>query len=57
MTRCAATGRNINHSQNCGVSLPLSPPCRHAPGQKRRGLSPLSPLSPHHPWSLLTSPG
>ena len=35
----------------------LSPPCRHAPGQKRRGLSPLSPLSPHHPWTLPSSPG
>lgn len=49
MTRYAATRRNINHSQHCGVSPPLSPPCRHVPGQKRRGLSPLSPLSPHPP--------
>ena len=49
MTRCAATWRNINRSQNHGVSPLLSPPCRHAPGQQRRGLSPLSPLSPHHP--------
>lgn len=49
MTRCAATRRNINRSQNRGVSPPLSPPCRHVPGQKRRGLSPLSPLSPPPP--------
>ena len=54
MTRCAATRRNINRHLNRGVSPLLSPPCRHALGQKRRGLSPLSTLSPHHPWSLPT---
>lgn len=57
MTPCAATKRNIGHRRNYGVSPRESLLCRNVPGQKRRRLSPASPLSPLHKWSLPTSHG
>lgn len=57
MTPCTATKRNIRHRRNYRVSPRESLLCRNVPGQKRRRLSPASPLSPLHKWSLPTSHG